>query len=234
MWCNTPCLQSNLRSDSIHVDVAAIAQDSVRRAHEEQMQAEKRRAEELKQLMADEEEQEKNSEAERLRREKEAAEAEAARVATQERLKEEARRAFEQEQQRCRELEQQRKREEEARCREAEQLEREAQQECERQERQEAVKFFCRRYGFSGATQPRKSGCTVFGSVTYPLHQAAELADARIVEMLLKEGASPTMKNGSKQTAAQAAQKMNKDGSHERVLQALKTAATGGAATGGA
>merc|ERR1719458_1887385 len=83
---------------------------------------------------------------------------------------------------------------------------------------------------FSAATEPRRNGCAVFGStVTYPLHQAAELADARIVEMLLKEGASPMMKNGSKLTAAQVAQKMNKGGSHDGVLQALKTAAAGGA-----
>jgi len=232
MWCNATCLPSNPRNDSIHVDAAAIAQDAARRAREEQEQAERRREEELQQLMAEEQEQEreaekqqKEEEDEQLRREKEEA-AEAER----------SRRAFEQEQQRLqqeqrrRDEEQQREQEEESHRKETERLEREQQQKQERQERQEALKFFCRRHGFTGATEPRRNGCAVFGStVTYPLHQAAELADARIVEMLLKEGASPMMKNGSKLTAAQVAQKMNKGGSHDGVLQALKTAAAGGA-----
>jgi len=162
-----------------------------------------------------------------MRHEKE--EAEAARVAARERLREEARRAFEQEQRRV-EQEQQREQEEESRRKDVERRELEQLQEREKQLRQEILKSFCQRHGFANVTEPRRSGCAVFGSsFTYPLHQAAELADARIVEMLLREGASPMVKNGSKQTAAQVAQKMNKNGSHDGVLQALKTAATGGA-----
>jgi len=218
MWCVPTCIP---RSNSVHVDAFDISEESARRAREEQEQANKQRQEDLQQLMAEEEEQER--EEERLRQEKEE---EAAWVAEEESRREEARRAFEMEQQR-------REQEEEARRKEAERLEQEQQQESKRQERQEAVKFFCRRYGFDGFNQPRRNGCTILGSsVTYPLHQAAELADERIVEMLLKEGASPMTKNGAKETAAQLAQKKNKGGSHDGVLQVLKTAAATAAAGG--
>lgn len=200
---------------------ASLIQEEKEQAEQnrkEQEQADRRREEELQQLMAEEEERER--EEERIRREREE---EVARVAEEERRREEASRALELEQQR-------REQEKEFRRKEAERLEQEQQQERQAQERKETVKCFCQRHGFASATESRRGGCGVLGSsVKYPLHQAAELADSRIVEMLLKEGASPMMKNGSRQTTAQVAQKMNKSGSHDAVLQALKTAATGGA-----
>jgi len=248
MWCDSTCRLSNPATDSVYVDptaiapdsarrdAAALAQDAARRFQEETEQAERCHEEELQRLRAEEEAEEarEREERERLRREQEAAEA--ARVVAKERLREEVLLAFEQEQRRMeqeqqlKEQEQQREHEEQDRRKEAERREREQMQEKESQLRREAVKSFCQQHGFRTATEPRLRGCSVFGSsVTYPLHQAAELADARIVELLLKEGASPMMKNGSKQTAAQVAQKMNKNGSHDGVLQALKIAATGGA-----
>lgn len=68
-----------------------------------------------------------------------------------------------------------------------------------------------------GVTGPKKS----LLSTTYPLHSAAKEGNARMVAMLLKEGADATQKNSSGRTAVQVAQKRNKAGSHAPVISAL-------------
>lgn len=113
--------------------------------------------------------------------------------------------------------------EEVARREEAERLAR-AQEAQEASERKDALDHFYQQHGFVGVNEPRRAGCAVWAAATtYPLHVAAELADARIVEMLLKEGASPSQKNSSGKTAAQVAQKKNKGGSHDGVLRLIGT-----------
>merc|ERR1712156_1307166 len=99
-----------------------------------------------------------------------------------------------------------------------------------RRERQDSINAFCTRYGFINLNEPRRAGCTVFGATsTYALHQAAELGDAKTVEMMLEEGASLSQQNSSKKTAVQLAQKKNKCGSHEAVLQVMRNSTAGGA-----
>jgi len=120
---------------------------------------------------------------------------------------------------------------EQARLRENERLRQEQEEDIRRleaerllKERQDLINCFCTRYGFSNLKEPRRAGCTIFGASTYALHQAAELGKAKMVAMMLEEGASPLHQNSSKQTAMQSAQKKNKGGSHDAVLQVLRDA----------
>jgi len=126
-----------------------------------------------------------------------------------------------------RQLEEQERRAERARRERGEREareERERRREAERQEgeeRKEALGTFCRRHGFVGISDARRDGCSPWkAATTYPLHTAAELADTRIVGMLLKEGVDPATKNSAGKTPAQLAQKKNRNGSHDSV-QAL-------------
>merc|ERR1712109_409860 len=99
-----------------------------------------------------------------------------------------------------------------------------------RRERQDSINAFCTRYGFINLNEPRRACCTIFGATsTYALLQAAELGDAKIVEMMLAEGVSPLQQNSSKKTAMQVAQQKNKGGSHDIVLQVLRKSTLGGA-----
>merc|ERR1719419_2058714 len=78
----------------------------------------------------------------------------------------------------------------------------------EAKERKQAMRSFFAKHGFTGVNDPRRSGCCIFAStMTYPLHCAAELGDARMVEILLKEGAKISQTNSAGRTAMQAAQK---------------------------
>jgi len=96
----------------------------------------------------------------------------------------------------------------------------------EERERKEALEGFCRQNGFAGITAPRRSGCTLWSATTtYPLHFAAEVADTRVVEMLLKEGVNREQKNSAGKTAADIARKKDKSGSHADVRRLLRGAA---------
>jgi len=184
-------------------------------------------------------------EAERLAREQEEeaqrlAEREAEQRAEEERQRQEEERVR-LEEQRAREeaerLEERRAAEERARLEREEKARRE---EAERQarlkeerERKEALDAFCQQHGFADISAPRRSGCAVWSAATtYPLHWAAELADARIVGLLLKEGVDTKQKNSSGKTAAQVAQKKDKNGSHQEVKRLL--AGTAAPQAGGA
>lgn len=96
----------------------------------------------------------------------------------------------------------------------------------EHREKQEALQSFLRHHGFSGPSEPKKSGSSgMFGRsvTTYPLHCAAKLGDAQVLELLLEQGAAPTQRNSSGHTAAEVAQRRNKKGSHKTVLRLLST-----------
>jgi len=103
----------------------------------------------------------------------------------------------------------------------------------EKRDRKEALDAFCRQHGFAGVSAPRRSGCALWlAATTYPLHWAAELADARIVELLLKEGVDTKQTDSSGKTAAQVAQTKDKDGSHQKVkllLAGIAASRAGGA-----
>uniref|UniRef100_A0A7S1W878 Uncharacterized protein n=1 Tax=Alexandrium catenella TaxID=2925 RepID=A0A7S1W878_ALECA len=112
-------------------------------------------------------------------------------------------------------------------------------QEREQWRRKRTLRQFYKDHGFLGANQPRKGRCFVWGSgTTYPLHCAAELADVRIVTLLLQEGASASQTNSAGETAEQVARRKNKAGSHDAVLRALsgngKPKSRFGGALGGA
>mmetsp|Transcript_68581 Transcript_68581/g.155415 ORF Transcript_68581/g.155415 Transcript_68581/m.155415 type:complete len:205 (-) Transcript_68581:105-719(-) len=193
MFCTSACQGGNPATDSVQVDLSVVnAEAEADRLHAE------------------------HEEADRLAREEER---EAERVAGLEAQK----RAEEEERQR---LEEQRAKEETARLKKEEAARREeAEHQArlkEEQERKEALDTFCKRYGFADIRAPRRSGCAVLASVTtYPLHWAAELGDARVVEMLLKEGVDTTQKNSAGKIAAQVAQKKDKGGSHQAVRSLL-------------
>lgn len=190
-----------------------------RSAREEEEQAKER---------AEAEARERAAELERQRAEEQRRlEMEAERLRLEELLEEERR---QREEQARRELQARREREERARLeREEDARRREAErlaQEREELERKEAVNTFCLQHGFPDIHAPRRSGCAVFAATaTYALHVAAELADERIVSMLLKEGADPAQKNSSGKTPAQVAQRKNKHGSHEEVMRLLGSSA---------
>jgi len=136
--------------------------------------------------------------------------------AQKERREQEAQARMEQEAKRAQEV---RERAERARRAEAERL----QKEQEELERKQTLDRFCQAHGFVGINEPRRSGCSVWASVTtYPLLVAAELGEETIVEMLLKEGVDPNQTNSSGKSAEQVAAKKNKGGSHEGVLRLLR------------
>jgi len=201
MFCQNYCATGGNPEDKIRVDPEAIALEQAQHdAEEAQRQEEEQQhvEEEHKRLGAA-----KAEEEQRLRQEEE-----------------------EETQKRCEQEEALRKQEEEEaaqRKQEAERLEHERLEEEQRLQRKAVLDQFYQRYGFDGVNQPRKGGsCQVFKtSLTYPLHQAAELNDERIVEYLLQDGANVSQINSSKLTAAQVAKKKSKNGSHAGVLRLL-------------
>uniref|UniRef100_A0A7S4RXX3 Uncharacterized protein n=1 Tax=Alexandrium monilatum TaxID=311494 RepID=A0A7S4RXX3_9DINO len=106
-------------------------------------------------------------------------------------------------------------------------------EERERMLRRTAVMTFLKEHGFSSVTSSKK----VMLKTTYPLHVAAEAGNAKMVDMLIKEGAQPDQTNSQGKTAAQVAQaaqvkKGAMDDAHEEVLsvlQGLRRARVGGA-----
>uniref|UniRef100_A0A7S4RDB8 Uncharacterized protein n=1 Tax=Alexandrium monilatum TaxID=311494 RepID=A0A7S4RDB8_9DINO len=110
----------------------------------------------------------------------------------------EAQRGFQEEQMRYEQLKRERELAEHtaaARQREAKRLV----QERERWVRKTTVAAFLKENGFTGVSAARKS----FLSSTYPLHVAAETGNARLVEMLVKEGADVEQQDSSGRTAMQ-------------------------------
>jgi len=88
------------------------------------------------------------------------------------------------------------------------------------EERTRLVREFLKQHGFAGVNTSKRF---LIGS-TYPLHKAAELGDARMVAMLMQEGADPKLKTSWGTTAACVAQKYNKACSHVEVVDMLVVA----------
>jgi len=158
----------------------------------------------------------------RLAREKEEQEARE-RHARHERERLEAQEALAREQ-----LAEEEKRKEEERLREA-QLKAE-------KERRALVAAFLKQHGFGtdvcGPKQKQEAcGLPFLSKTIYPIHCAAELGDAAMVDMLIKEGANPAQKTSAGKTAAELAAKKAKGSSHDAVLQVLgcKVSKAGGA-----
>jgi len=112
---------------------------------------------------------------------------------------------------------------------------REVQLKAEKQ-RRELVAAFLKQHGFGtdvcGPKQKQEAcGLPFLSKTIYPIHFAAELGDAAMVDMLIKEGANPAQKTSAGKTAAELAAKKAKGSSHDAVLQALgcKVSKAGGA-----
>jgi len=123
---------------------------------------------------------------------------------------------------------------EEERRKEEERL-REAQLKAEK-ERRDLVAAFLKQHGFGtdvcGPKQKQEAcGLPFLSKTIYPIHCAAELGDAAMVDMLIKEGANPAQKTSAGKTAAELAAKKAKGSSHDAVLQVLgcKVSKAGGA-----
>jgi len=84
-------------------------------------------------------------------------------------------------------------------------------------ERRERVGAFLKQHGFGGVSSSRG-----WWSYTYPLHVAAVQGDARLAQLLLDSRALRRRKDSSGQTARQLAKAVNKQGSHDAVIQVLK------------
>jgi len=98
---------------------------------------------------------------------------------------------------------------------------REAEDELERKERQAAetrVKEWCWAHLFQDAHTPKK---TYRGHTKYPLHTAAKCKDVSVVKALLLLGAQKDVMSSKKQTPAQYAASLNKNGSHDAVIALL-------------
>jgi len=102
--------------------------------------------------------------------------------------------------------------------------------------RLDLVAAFLKQHGFGtdvcGPKQKQEAcGLPFLSKTIYPIHCAAELGDAAMVDMLIKEGANPAQKTSAGRTAAELAVKKAKGSSHRAVLQLLgnKTGKAGGA-----
>jgi hypothetical protein len=93
-------------------------------------------------------------------------------------------------------------------------------------ERRRQLKHFFKENGFKrdAGVNDSKRVMLLCGAKSYPLHAAVEKNNLRVVEMLLAEGANPTQTNSSGRTPLQIAQRKNKKGSHETMLQILEAA----------
>jgi len=81
------------------------------------------------------------------------------------------------------------------------------------------IDSFLREHGFTEHTNvPKRTLMTT----KYPLHTAAKLGDAELVEMLIEERADPTLCDSRGLTPMQTAERHNIDGSHEAVLQVFR------------
>merc|ERR1712039_956375 len=96
-------------------------------------------------------------------------------------------------------------------------------------ERKAAVTRFLKENGFADGVDGKKRS---FLKTTYPLHCAAKAGNTRILEMLLQEGADASQKNSSGKTAAQVAEKSNRNNSHVGAIRVLAAATCRGSAGG--
>lgn len=105
-------------------------------------------------------------------------------------------------------------------------------QERDRWMRKTAVAAFLRDNGFSSVNEAKRT----LLRTTYPLHMAAEMGNARMVEMLIREGADLTLQNSAGRSALQVAREESaKGGASQRgIAQAARVLASAAKSRGGA
>jgi len=210
--CGSACNLQQPATSTVKVSLADITE--MPKVEEERLAREPEMAEEARRKEAEEELRLKAEEAERL---------------VEEQRREQAERRRQEEEQRQREEAEEAQRVAEAAAAAAAEAAaaRAAEEEKFRQEqalqatnfRKKQVSIFLKKEGFTDVNARKRS----LLSSTYPLHKAAEAGNAKLVSMLLAEGANPAQKNSSGRTAAQVAFKQNKSGSHSKVISLLQT-----------
>ncbi|CAE7210750.1 YIPF1 [Symbiodinium sp. CCMP2456] len=119
-------------------------------------------------------------------------------------------------------------------AREADMLRQKEEEECVRRqakekEQQRRVEEFLHANGFVALDHAKRVQDAWFlpfrARSVYPIHVAAELGDAGMVEMLIQEGADPAQRTSNGKMASQLARKRNKGGSHDAVLRVLSSKA---------
>jgi len=210
------CTSADPTSDTVKPDFSKIQaeKDATERRKAEGEAAQSRKMEEA--------ESQRKAEAQRLRAEAEATTL-AERVAERERqVAAEQRRREEEEMENQRQQEQM-EQERQLAAQEAERKKREAeeqqqrQQEAEDKENRGRLDAWLQQEKFVDVNHKRKS----LIKSKYPLHAAVKKQDADMVQLLLRYNADPTLKDSNSQTPKQLAEKSNKDGSLQRILQAL-------------
>jgi multidrug efflux pump subunit AcrA (membrane-fusion protein) len=201
---------------------AAAALEKQRREAEERRQAEL--AARAKQQQEAEQRQQAE-EAERQLREREAEErrraAELAALAKQQQEAEQRQQAEEAERQ-LREREAEERRLDEERRRDAEVAA------AEEQGAKQRLEDWLRQEKFTGVNDKRKT----MMKTKFPLHSAVKRKDVETIQLLLRFGADPTNKDSNGLTPKDLAEKSNKDGSLDAVVQALARVSFKGCAGG--
>jgi len=206
------CTSADPTSDTVKPDFSKIQaeKDATERRKAEGEAAQSRKMEEA--------ESQRKAEAQRLRAEAEAKTV-AERVAERERqVAAEQRRRVEEEMENQRQQEQM-EQERQLVAQEAEWKKREIeeQQEAEDKENRGRLEAWLQQEKFVDVNHKRK----FLIKSKYPLHAAVKKQDADMVQLLLRYNADPTLKDSNSQTPKQLAEKSNKDGSLQRILQAL-------------
>jgi len=98
-------------------------------------------------------------------------------------------------------------------------------EERERWVRKTGIMAFLKENGFAGVNIPKK----FMTKMSFPLHAAAEAGNARMIEMLLKEGADPNQRNSAGKTAAHVAQARDNHDAARVLAAAARAPAIGGA-----
>jgi len=223
--CRGTCAPRDPATDTVKIRLSPVVSEQAEEAaphveEREAAQADERQQEEQEQARRREEEAERLRLEEQSRREREEMEEreQLAREEAEERARrereeaEERRRRREQEEaeERARRAQEEALRAEAARREEAERLVRE-------EERRVLVKSFLKDHGYSAVGAPKRTML----KTKYPIHTAAKTGDPAIVAALLESGADPAQRNSAGKTAAQVAQQLNKNGSHNKVIRTL-------------
>jgi len=233
MFTCRPCNSADPTSDRVKVDMAqageeqrkaeaAAALEKQRREEEERRQVESA-AEAKRQQEAEQRQQ--AVEAERQLREREAEERRRASEAEQQRLIEEQLVREDEERRQLAEAEEERRRQEEV----AEQRRRDEESEAaEEQNAKQRLEDWLKQEKFSGVNDKRK---TMMKS-KFPLHSAVKRKDAETIQLLLRFGADPANKDSNGLTPKALAEKSNRDGSMDAIVQSLAKVSFKGCAGG--
>lgn len=77
--------------------------------------------------------------------------------------------------------------------------------------------------GFRAVNEQKKKGFSILSRSFYPLHVAVRANDAELVAALLWAGADPLRLDSEQCTALALAQKLNRGGSHSKVVEVFHT-----------